>query len=143
VLRKKMDFPIDKRILRDKVAAPEKPGLEDGGEDLIIMGGYALGGLPPSQIWVKAALEQYFESRGMADHVSVFTGDEWYVETQEVLPRIVAVIQMDEHLGESIKSSDPDTIRFLEDSGAFINRLGVWPRTGMVPGAFYLYGRGS
>lgn len=135
ILRKELDFPVDKRILRDKVERFEE---EDAGEEeppLVIMGGASLDGMPPSQIWVKAALEQYFESRGFSENVTVFSGDEWYAESGEAVPNLISVVQMDDMLAEAVHT-------FGEDLDIFTKKLGLNAQVGFQPGVLYLFGRG-
>jgi ubiquitin-protein ligase len=138
-LRKQFDFPVDKRILRDKVSVPPKAKRDSGDVDLIIMSGAHMGGLPPSQIFVKAALEQYLESRGMADHVQIYTGDEWYSQSHEMLQGLVGTMIMDSHMFNFLNENTPEGSEFSDELEAFLKRLAVEARGALVPGKLYLF----
>jgi ubiquitin-protein ligase len=129
VLRRQMGFPVDDRILRDKVE--REPREEDAGDDppLVIMGGISMGAMSTSQVWVKAALEQFFESRGLAGEVEVFTGDDWYSESGEAVPGLIAVLRPAEGFPES-QDLDEDLARrqgrlFRRGVPVFGKRIGM------------------
>lgn len=134
VLRKEYDFPVDKRILRDKVPVMER-GASSDDVDMIIMEGAswrgARGGLPPSQQWVKKALEQYFESRGLEGRAKIFTTDEWLEAGHPEDPGdSVGILVVDKDLYEVMNAEDEQAKAFQEDLWSLFRKLGALPSPG-------------
>lgn len=139
VLRKKYDFPIDKRILRDKAPAPPPKAEEDEGEaELIIMSGKK-GGLPPSQQWVKQAIWQYMDSRELGEHVAMFTADEWYKQSHEASGGVATMV-IDSSLRNSLLSGSIESQEFMDDFMTFLGKLGLWLEE-EIPGRIHFYAR--
>lgn len=137
VLRKELDFPVDKRILRDKLQAATPPGeQEEGGDvDLIIMDGARRrrAGLPLSQEWVKKALSQYFESRfpGMRDQVTLYTADEWNATGHPLqVENSVGTLVFGEELDQFLYGNSPRALAFQENLWNVFVTLGVFPHQG-------------
>lgn len=126
-LRKKHDFPVDKRILRNKEPIVEAPASEGGEDDidLIIMGA-SMAGLPPSQQWVKKAVEQYLESRELDFGAEVYTQDEWRATGNKYGEEAIATITTEGPLGHLLNYPSPETVELLEDWDDFLKKLGLW-----------------
>ena len=137
-LRRKLDFPVDKRILRDKIpAAPPPPASEDDEPDLIIMSG-PRPGLRMDADWAKSAIEQYMARAGMEDHVLVYTARDWQVHGDGSGEGSLATMIVDRLLFEKLRSSDPDSEAFLDEFAEFLGKLGLRWEAGM-PGKIHFY----
>lgn len=133
VLRKEYDFPIDKRILRDKAPVVETEVEKDKGEaDLTIMGRHQLGShLPPSQQWVKMALEQFFDRRDLGGRVELYTADEWAETGQPRFEEAVGTLVMDQELYEFLNAESEEAEAFRDQLWRVFKKLGVLPNPGM------------
>jgi len=139
VLRRKFDFPVDKRILRDKVApvAPPPVREEDDEPDLIIMSGQRAG-LRMDSDWAKMAVEQYMAQAGFADHALIYTAYDWKMHGDGSGDGSLATMIVDRLLFEKLRSNDDEAQAFLEDFTAFLQKLGLRWEDG-TPGKIHFY----
>ncbi len=134
VLRKDLDFPVDKRILRDKVSPTERPTQESGDFDLIIMEG-ARGGRLGSTVLdpraVKVEVEKYLKKNKLSHESHVYTQEEWRERGEEYGNDAVATIATEGPLYDLLNNGDwPGASSEIRSFEEFLTGLGLWYELG-------------
>jgi ubiquitin-protein ligase len=133
-IRKRLDFPVDKRPLRDlapRVEREDPPAKEDEGEILYIGGVKDWRPRKPIR-WdtpedLKAIVEQYLRRRHLHHGATVYTPGEWEERGERYGEHSVLTITTEGPLGELLNYADGEGAQEeLADWEAFMKSLGLW-----------------
>lgn len=136
VLRRDFDFPIDKRILRDKAPVTPKPPEEEGEAELIIMSGKKRE--PIDWEWAGAAIAEFMGKAGLQNHVLIFTENDWRKHGDGSGKGSVATMMIDGFLFDKLRARDEEASDFLGGFLEFLKELRLIIQE-EVPGKFHFY----
>lgn len=143
-LAKKIEggFPLDPRILRDKVPPPqEPPKAEPGGEEFLIMGA---AGAKPEVEELKREIDLYLETHGLHDDTGVLTQDEWKARGEKYGNEAPITITTEGNLGRLLNGHmewNQYTQEELAEWDRFLDSLGLFWELGYA-WSVHLYPKG-
>lgn len=138
-IRKTVELPVDKRILRDKNPVNPAPEEDSDEPDLIIMSGAARKSVR-NHDWAEKAISQYLYQAGLSEHALVYNGTDWSFAGHDTGKGSVATMVVDRYLYEKLRVDDDETQAFLDHFITFISQLGLDWKDG-VPGTVHFYQR--
>lgn len=120
--RRRIGFPVDDRILRDKAPKKETPAGSDDIE-LFIMEGSRSRGEAPTSRWAESAVEQFLESRGLAFGSRIYSQAEWRKTDRKVGGKAVLTVTGEGPFLEMLDGKHPEA---LVEWNRFVDSLGLW-----------------